>query len=171
MVARKKNETKAVSAVATAKITASANRTAQDDIWDALNLALTWGLVFIYIIIALRFAGFAANSNLHKPVAYRALIFIYTFIFAPLFAPYYIWRQIQVWIWPATALPRFEGLFPVNAYTEGKELDVRDYLFGYADTAELKAWIAAKLQTETAAKIKAVAHTVTPQDIISARAA
>ena len=124
-------------------------RTPWDEIWSAFKYAMSFIGIIIYVLIALRFAGFASNSIFYKPLAYRILIFTYTFLFAPVFLPYYLYRQIAIYIWPESAtLPRFEGLFPVIPYDPTKEITMNNRIFGYADTPEIKKWVEEKRQAE-----------------------
>jgi hypothetical protein len=128
-------------------------RTPWDDVWSAFKYAMSFIGIILYILIALRFAGFASNSIFYKPLAYRILTFTYTFLFAPFFLPYYLYRQIAIYIWPnSTTLPRFEGLFPVNPYDPTKEITMNNRLFGYADTPDIKKWVEEKRQAEIKAR-------------------
>jgi hypothetical protein len=131
------------------------NATIYDDILDALS-AVGKSLFFIvYVIVGLRCASFATNENLHKPVPYRILIFIYTFLFVPIFGPYYLWRGIQNYIWN-TPLPPYEGFFPLYPYDKSDPLTLNRRLYGYIDSPELQARIATTINKEIEAKDAAV---------------
>lgn len=125
------------------------NATIYDDILDSISTLAKWLFFIIYVIVGLRCASFAANENLHKGVEYRILIFIYTFIFVPIFGPYYLWKNIENYIWN-TPLPPYEGFFPLYPYDKSDPLTLNRRLYGYLDSPELQARIATKLNEELA---------------------
>jgi hypothetical protein len=131
------------------------NRTSYDDVSDTFSSLVTIILRILYILVALRCASFAANEYLYKPIPYRILIFIYTFIFAPIAAPYYLWKGIEHYIWD-TPLPPYEGFFPLFPYDKSEPLDFNRRLVGYNNTIELKEWITKKQEAERAARDAAV---------------
>jgi len=142
------------------------NATIYDDISDSfskLGQILFW---LVYIIVGLRCASFAVNENLHKGVEYRILIFIYTFLFVPVFGPYYLWKGIQNYIWN-TPLPPYEGFFPLYPYDKSEPLTLNRRLYGYIDSPELQARIATKLKEELEAKDAAVLSKGLRQQIIA----
>jgi hypothetical protein len=150
-----KQQTKAAEEKQKAKNDAIRNRSVWDDIVDAFNIMLALTIIILYIIIGLRCGSFAANEILYKPVPYRIIAFIYTFIFCPIFAPYYLWKVIKHYVW-GTPLPLFEGLLPLNAYDPSEPLTITKRLFGYADTPLLKEWIQIKQDEELKARDEAV---------------
>lgn len=129
---------------------AAKNRKVSDDVWDSLKIIFTWIFVIIYIIIGIRCASFAANEVFYKPLPYRILTFVYAFIFTPVVAPYYLWKVIARYIWPASAaLPFYESMIPINPYDPLKaEKTFGDYLFGYRDTPEVDTWVSEKKAAE-----------------------
>ena len=131
------------------------NATIYDDISDALLSLAKWMFFLVYVIVGLRCASFATNENLHKPVPYRILIFAYTFLFVPIFGPYYLWKNIESYIWN-TPLPPYEGFFPLYPYDKSEPLTLNRRLYGYIDSPELQARIATKIKQELEAKDAAV---------------
>jgi len=111
------------------------NRTTSDITWDAFKRALSFLGMIIYIVLALTFASFVANSLLHKPMLYRILAFVYAFIFAPIFGVYYTYNRIKYAIGIQGAeLPLMEGLLPLKAYDllPNAEPTLIQRLFGYS---------------------------------------
>lgn len=131
------------------------NATIYDDITNSILILAKWTFFIFYIFIGLRCASFAINENLHKPVPYRILIFIYTFIFTPIFGPYYLWKNIESYIWN-TPLPPYEGFFPLYPYDKSDPLTLNRRLYGYLDSPQLQARIKTKINQELAAKDAAV---------------
>jgi hypothetical protein len=127
------------------------NKTLYDDIWDTFNVLSSWLFWTIYVLIGIRCASFAANQYLYKPLPYRVLVFIYVFIFCPIFAPYYLWKVIESFIWK-TELPLYEGLFPINPYDPSEPLTFNRRIFGYADTPKLNQWMINQREKETKSK-------------------
>ena len=80
------------------------SRTLYDDLYDSLSILWKWLFVLIYILVGLRCASFAANEVLYKPVPYRVLTFVYTFLFVPIFGPYYLWKVVKNLIWKITTI-------------------------------------------------------------------
>ena len=112
------------------------NRTTSDIVWDAFKKALSFLGIIIYLVLALTFASFAANSLLHKPMLYRILAFVYAFIFAPIFGVYYTYNRIIYAIGIQGAeLPLMEGLLPLKAYDllPNAEPTLMQRLFGYSE--------------------------------------
>jgi len=141
------------------------NRTLLDDIADSFTIMLKSSVLILYILVGIRCGSFAANDLLYKPAPYRIIAFIYTFIFCPIFAPYYLWKVIKHYIW-GTPLPLFEGLLPLNAYDPSEPLTISKRLLGYADTPLLKEWIQVKQDEETKARDVAVISKGIKQKII-----
>jgi hypothetical protein len=131
------------------------NRTLYDDVSDSFSILAKWLFTIFYILVGLRCASFAANELLYKPVPYRILAFVYTFIFCPIFAPYYLWKVIQNYIW-GTTLPLYEGLLPIIPYDSSDLLTLNRRLFGYANTPFLQEWIKGKQEAELEARNTAV---------------
>jgi hypothetical protein len=141
------------------------NRTIYDDINDSfaiMSKVLFW---LIYILVGLRCASFAANETMYKPLAYRVLIFFYTFLFVPVFGPYYLWIVIKRLIWK-TPSPMYEGFFPMNPYDPSEPLNLNRRLFGYADTPQLRQWMDEQRQNEQSARDAAVVSKNIKQEII-----
>jgi len=112
------------------------NRTTSDIVWDAFKKALSFLGIIIYLVLALTFASFAANSLLHKPMLYRILAFVYAFIFAPIFGVYYTYNRIIYAIGIQGAeLPLMEGLLPLKPYDllPNAEPTLMQRLFGYSE--------------------------------------
>jgi hypothetical protein len=146
------------------------NRSVKDDIWDSFIISLQWIGIIIYILLALRFASFAANANLYKPLPYRFLAFIYTFIFAPIVAPYYLWREIKALIWPGiVAQPLYESFFPIIPYNPTEELTMNRRLYGYADTEGLRSWIQRQIAKDLEGKEKAISTDIFADVILEAK--
>jgi hypothetical protein len=141
------------------------NRTLLDDIADSFTIMLKSSVLILYILVGIRCGSFAANDLLYKPAPYRIIAFIYTFIFCPIFAPYYLWKVIKHYIW-GTPLPLFEGLLPLNAYDPSEPLTISKRLLGYADTPLLKEWIQVKQDEEMKARDVAVISKGIKQKII-----
>lgn len=121
---------------AQSKKAAVMNRTTSDIVWDAFKRALSFLGMIIYIVLALTFASFVANSLLHKPILYRILAFVYAFIFAPIFGVYYTYHRIKYIIGIQGAeLPLMEGLLPLKAYDllPNAEPTLIQRLFGYSE--------------------------------------
>lgn len=131
------------------------NATVYDDITDSLSTMAKVSFFLVYLIVGLRCASFAVNENLHKGVPYRIIIFIYTFLFVPIFGPYYLWKGIESYIWN-TPLPPYEGFFPLYPYDKSDPLTLNRRLYGYIDSPELQARIKAKINDEIAARDAAV---------------
>jgi len=146
------------------------NATIYDDIGDSLYTLATWMFFLVYVIVGLRCASFATNEYLHKPVPYRILIFAYTFLFVPIFGPYYLWKNIESYIWN-TPLPPYEGFFPLYPYDKSEPLTLNRRLYGYIDSPELQARIAAKIKQELEAKDAAVVSKGLRQQIIEEHSA
>lgn len=115
--------------------------TLADDVSSALKLALKIVGIILYICIALRIAAFVANDLLYKLLPYRALAFIYAFIFAPFLAPYYLYREFAHRVWPGVEPTHFESLFPMTPYDPSEPITFDKRIYGYADTPEIRAWI------------------------------
>jgi hypothetical protein len=111
--------------------------------------------VIVYVIIGIRCASLAANEVFYKPLPYRILTFVYAFIFTPIVAPYYLWKVIARYLWPASAsssLPFYESMIPMNPYDPLKpEKTFGDYLFGYRDSPEVDTWVSEKKAAEVQA--------------------
>ena len=143
----------------------AANRTLYDDLGDSITImgkVLFW---LIYILVGLRCASFAANEIMYKPLPYRILVFFYTFLFVPVFGPYYLWVMIKRFFWK-TPSPMYEGFFPMNPYDPSQPLTINRRLFGYANTPELRKWMDDQRQKETAARDAAVVSKNIKQEII-----
>ena len=113
------------------------NRTTSDIVWDAIKTALTYLISVIYLVLALTFASFVANSFLHKPILYRILAFVYAFIFAPIFGVYYTYNRIKYMIGLLNEedLPVMKGLLPLKPYylLPNAEPTLIQRLFGYSE--------------------------------------
>jgi len=141
------------------------NATIYDDITDSLSTLAQILFLIIYVIVGLRCASFAVNENLHKGVLYRILIFIYTFLFVPVFGPYYLWKNIESYIWN-TPLPPYEGFFPLYPYDKSDPLTLNRRLYGYINSPELEARIQKQKNDEIAARDAAVVSKGLRQQII-----
>lgn len=121
-----------------------------DDLSEALQVALQSALKISWILLGIRLGGLVANDLLYKPIAYRALAFIYSFVFLPVLLPYWIYREIKhMFFGSADAdAPHFESIFPVVPYNPAEPLSLEKRLYGYPDTPALNAWIAKKQQGE-----------------------
>ena len=121
-----------------------------DDLGEALQIALKSAIIIFWILLGIRLGGLVANDLLYKPIAYRALAFMYSFIFAPILLPYWIYREIKhMFFGSADAdAPHFESIFPVVPYDPAEPLSLEKRLYGYPDTPALKSWIAKKQHDE-----------------------
>ena len=137
------------------------NRTTSDIVWDAFKRALSFLGTIIYIVLALTFASFVANSLLHKPMLYRILAFVYAFIFAPIFGVYYTYHRIKYAIGIQGAeLPLMEGLLPLKGYDllPNAEPTLIQRLFGYSEK-NTEEFIRSQAAKELEALEKAVENT------------
>jgi hypothetical protein len=134
------------------------NRTFWDDFLDAFKSVFKWGIIFFLVVYGLRSASFAANQNLWRPLPYRVIIFIYTFIFFPIWIPYYLYREIKHLIWPCIDEPHFESVFPVTPYNPGDGMDLNKRLFGYPNVPDLCAWLLKKKEEWKESQYKAICH-------------
>ncbi len=136
------------------------NRTFWDDFLDAFKSVFKWGIIFFCVMYGLRAASFAANQNLWRPLPYRVIIFIYTFIFFPIWIPYYLYREIKHLIWPCIDEPHFESVFPVTPYTPNpaEKFDLKKRLFGYPNVPDLCAWLLKKKEEWKESQYKAICH-------------
>jgi hypothetical protein len=141
-------------------------RTVYDDLSDSMSIMGKVIFWIIYILVGLRCASFAANEIMYKPLAYRVLVFFYTFLFTPIFGPYYLWIVIRRLIWK-TPSPMYEGFFPMNPYDPSEPLTLNRRLFGYANTPQLRQWMDDQRQKETAARDAAVVSKNIKQEIIA----
>ena len=132
------------------KIQETLSRGWLDDLSEALQIALKSALTIFWILLGIRLGGLVANDLLYKPIAYRALAFIYSFIFLPLLLPYWIYREIKhMFFGSADAdAPHFESIFPVVPYNPAEPLSLEKRLYGYPDTPALNAWIGKKQHDE-----------------------
>ena len=144
--------------------------TIYDDITDSLSTMAKISFFLVYIIVGLRCASFAVNENLHKGIMYRILIFIYTFLFVPIFGPYYLWKGIKSYIWN-TPLPPYEGFFPLYPYDKSEPLTLNRRLYGYVDSPQLQARIEKQKNDELAAKDAAVVSKGLREKIIAEHSA
>ena len=147
---------------------ANINRTVYDDVTDSFTAIMNSMYLIIYILVGLRCASFAANEILYKPLPYRVIVFIYTFLFAPIFGFYYLWKAIKSMFW-GIPFPRYEGFFPMTPYDPSEPLTINRRLFGYADTPVLKQWMADQLEIEQKGRDEAVVSKHIKQDIIQER--
>jgi hypothetical protein len=144
---------------AAAAAAATKERTWSDDVYSAGKYALIYASSLLYIIIALRLASFAANDLLYKPILYRVIAFIYTFIYMPFLFPYYIYREIKHWFWPSVDAPHFESIFPAVPYEPGNVITLDQKIYGYGNTPRLLNWMDKMRQEQTANRIAAVQNT------------
>ena len=147
---------------------AALKRTVYDDLSDSMSImgkVLFW---LVYILVGLRCASFAANEIMYKPLPYRVLVFFYTFLFTPIFGPYYLWIMIKRLIWK-TPSPMYEGFFPMYPYDPSEPLTLNRRLFGYAESPQLRQWMDDERQKETAARDAAVVSKNIKQEIITER--
>lgn len=146
------------------------NATIYDDLTESFSALAKIFVVLVYIIVGLRCASFATNEYLHKPVPYRILIFFYTFLFVPIFGPYYLWKNITSYIWN-TPLPPYEGFFPLYPYTKSDPLTLNRRLYGYLDSPQLQARIEKQKNDEIAARDAAVVSKGLREQIIAEHSA
>lgn len=140
-------------------------RTTWDIVWSAIKTALFWAFIAFFILLSLRAAGFNANETLWRPLSYRILNFIYTFIFGFIWVPYYTVWEIKAIIDSfletknAVKPPIWYSLFPIKPFTPSPPIidpdtgtlkpseeafDLNKLLFGYPDTDEIREWIKCK---------------------------
>ena len=152
-----------------AEIQKKISRTFNDDLHSAIKHVASIFLTLLYICIALRFAGFASSELLYKPLPYRIIAFIYTFIFAFFLFPYYVYREIIDFFWPSSDyVPRYESIFPVNPYEEGTELTINKRLSGYLNSKDHIAWVSKMIQEQTQQREKTL-HSSVLQSLIAAK--
>ena len=114
---------------------------------DGMKDGLSYGLKFVYLIFAVRFAAFAANDLLYKPIQYRLIAFIYSLIFYPIMFPYYVYREVVAIIWPEIGRPHMESIFPVKPYEMGEPITMAHKLYKYPNSPALNDWVK-KMQTQ-----------------------
>ena len=136
------------------------NKSDWDSVKEGLWFATKIFLIVFFILISLRAAGFNANANLWRPVSFRLLNFIYTFLFGIIWGPYYLIWSIKakfdeiMKVEPEKAIkpPIWHSLFPMTPFTPsppqidpntGKPLPSKEKftLFGYPDRPDVKEWI------------------------------
>jgi hypothetical protein len=141
------------------------NRSTSDVTWSAVKTALFWAFIAFFILLSLRAAGFNANENLWRPLSYRILNFIYTFVFGIIWVPYYTVWEIKAIIDSfletknGVKPPIWYSLFPITPFTptpptidpdtgavkpSEDEFNLNKLLFGYPDTSEIRDWIKCK---------------------------
>jgi hypothetical protein len=130
------------------------NKTTATSIYDGAIAGSQFLILIIYLLIALRFAGFTTSELLYKPLSYRILAFFYTIIFTPILFPYFIYREIRYAIWPDVLAPRFESIFPIVPYDPKEPLTINHRLYGYADTAEINTWMSKMRDAENENRTK-----------------
>lgn len=130
-----------------------------DAVWLALETIGGTLLVIAYLAIALRFVAFATSENIHKPLPFRVLIGIYTFIFAPLFIPYYLYRAYRG-AWGTAPFPVAYSIFPMNYFREGEEYDLLKSISGIPATKRVSKVIEEQTTAENEARKQYLADTV-----------
>ncbi len=65
------------------------------DIWDSFVAQLTKIPFLIFFIVAFFVGSLAANSVIHRPAIYRVLYFIYSAVFSPIMAFYFLIQRIR----------------------------------------------------------------------------
>lgn len=130
------------------------NKTTASSIYDGAIAGSQFLILIIYLLIALRFAGFTTSELLYKPLSYRILAFFYTIIFTPILFPYFIYREIRYAIWPDVLAPRFESIFPIVPYDPKEPLTINNRIYGYADTAEINTWMSKMREAENENRTK-----------------
>jgi hypothetical protein len=140
-------------------------RTTWDIAWSAIKTAAFWAFIAFFILLSLRAAGFNANETLWRPLSYRILNFIYTFLFGFIWVPYYTVWEIKAIIDSfletknGVQPPIWYSLFPIKPYIPSPPIidpdtkalkpseeafDFNKLLFGYPDTDEIREWIKSK---------------------------
>uniref|UniRef100_A0A6C0DT03 Uncharacterized protein n=1 Tax=viral metagenome TaxID=1070528 RepID=A0A6C0DT03_9ZZZZ len=131
------------------------NRTIWHDMVEAFGASLSIVFSVLYLLFAIRIAAFGANQYLYKPVSYRALAFFYTFLFAPLFSVYYLWRTIAHSLFKKP-LPPYYSIFPAVPYPPGEKLNLQRSMYGYPETPELIRWIKEMKEAQFKDRIRAL---------------
>lgn len=141
----------------------------RENVIDGVSRALTFLLIIIWILLALRFGGFAASDLLYKPTAYRVLSWVYTVIFTPIFIPYYGYKQVRYYahdllkrlgiVSEEPELPRFESLFAFLPYNPDETISYGYKFFGYPSTVENEKWVKEKQDEQNMARADFVAGT------------
>jgi hypothetical protein len=131
------------------------NRTIWLDAVEAFGASLSIVFSVLYFLFAIRIAAFGANQYLYKPVSYRALAFLYTFLFAPIFGIYYIWRTIAHYFFKKP-LPPYYSIFPAVPYPAGEKLNLQKSIYGYPETPELIRWIKEMKEAQFKDRIRAL---------------
>jgi hypothetical protein len=78
-------------------------------VWDDVNES--WLIIggylgsLIWIILGLRFGSSIANEYFYLQTGYKILMFVYTFIFTPALIPYFIYKTLRTFFFPATYPP------------------------------------------------------------------
>jgi hypothetical protein len=145
----------------------SMNRSTTEVAVDGALTALKYAAIAFFLILSLRAAGFNANDTLWRPMSYRILNFIYTFLFGFIWVPYYIVWEVRAIIdsfigtpyEKAVKAPIWYSLFPMTPFTPKQpvldpktgekiqppeEFNLNRLFFGYPDTEVVREWIKCK---------------------------
>ena len=131
---------------------------ATDAIWQSLEMIGGYIGFILYIAIALRFVAFVTSDALHKPLPYRILIGIYTFIFAPLFIPYYAYRTFKA-AWdirrdpPRNTLPVAYSIFPLYEFNANDPYDLIKSIAGYPNRKDVLDSIQSRREADNVARL------------------
>lgn len=125
-------------------------KSVMDIVWEVWNAMKLYIFLLAYILIALRFASFSANKSFHKPLLYRILDFIYTFIFAPFYLLLNLKEQIGPFLSDKFKYPTFYSFFPLEPYEEKPDTEpsIRERFFGYPNASDVKKEVLAKRKEE-----------------------
>lgn len=134
------------------------------DAWEKVKPPLFSSVtVIIIVVLALRAASFAVNDNLWRPLPYRILLFIYTFLYFPITVPYYLYRVIRSYFSVDPDMkPHMEGMFPVNTYVPEPNVDVSlwNRLFGYELNDNIQSWLQKKREAYDQERLKVLESNV-----------
>ena len=131
---------------------------ATDAAWQSFSMIGGYIGIILYIAIALRFVAFVTSDILHKPPPYRILVAVYTFIFAPLFIPYYAYRTFKA-AWdirkpvPVDTLPVAYSIFPAFEFDAREPYDLIKSLAGYPNRKDVLDSIQSRRAADDAARL------------------
>jgi hypothetical protein len=131
-------------------------------VWDDVNES--WAIIggflgiLIWIILGLRFGSSIANEYFYLEKWYKILMFIYTMIFTPVLIPYFIYKTIRTFLFPATYPPVTFRCFLPLFKTDKKELASSWFTYLMDETTQIET--NKKMDAINAAKRKVLEQTI-----------
>lgn len=137
---------------------------ATDALWQSLGMIGGYIGIILYVAVALRFVAFVTSDALHKPLPYRILLGVYTFLFAPLFIAYYSYRTFKA-AWdirkpvPVDTLPVAYSIFPAYEFDAREPYDLIKSIAGYPNRKDVLDSIQARRAADDAARLSYLKET------------